>query len=663
MPESRLAPLLHETFGHSAFRPGQEAVCRAVARGEDVLLVMPTGAGKSLCYQLPGLARGGTTLVVSPLLALIEDQVQKLQSLGIAAERIHSGRDRLESRAVCRRYLDGELAFLFIAPERLAVPGFPEMLAKRPLSLVAVDEAHCISQWGHDFRPEYRMLGARLPALRPAPVVALTATATPEVQDDIAAQLGISAASRHIRGFRRENLAIEVVSILPARRAEAIARLLAPAERRPAIVYANARKQAEQLAQVLAQKGLAAAPYHAGMHKDQRERTQTAFAAGALDVVVATVAFGMGIDKADVRTVAHAALPATIEGYYQEIGRAGRDGAPARAVLFYGYGDVRTHEFLLGKSYPETAVLGDVARALERGPCHRDDLQARARIEDEETFERALDQLWVHKGIELVEGGMVVATGRPWADSYGAIRASRFAQLGAMMRYAESGGCRMLGFLQHFGDRSDGQRACGICDACDDARCVARSFRDPSADETALAARISAELAGGPRSAGQIAKALEPTPRATVTHVLEAMARSGAVSARVASFEKGSERITYTQYTLSDGGGDAGPLRIQYDSEAPPSGARKRSRRERNAVADALPEVPTRIYGDLRAWRKQVAAERRMPAFRVLTDRALVAIAQTSPRTIYALQSCDGVGARTAEKYGDAILEIIATAS
>ena len=225
-----LRALLRSTFGHDAFRPAQEDVCMSVASGRDVLLVMPTGAGKSLCYQLPGLARGGVTLVVSPLLSLIEDQVAKLHELGIAAERIHSGLTREQSREVCRRYLRGELSFLFVAPERLAVPGFPEMLAKRPLSLIAIDEAHCISQWGHDFRPEYRMLGARLPIFRPAPVVALTATATPEVQDDIVRQLGLGA-ERHVYGFRRDNLVIEAMNLEPSRRSTAIADLLADRDR------------------------------------------------------------------------------------------------------------------------------------------------------------------------------------------------------------------------------------------------------------------------------------------------------------------------------------------------------------------------------------------------------------------------------------------------
>ena len=187
-----LSQLLESVFGFSSFRPNQEAVCQSVTAGEDALLVMPTGSGKSLCYQLPGLARGGTTLVISPLIALMDDQVGKLKRLGLAAECIHSGRDRESSRQACVDYMKGNLQFLFIAPERLRVPGFPEMLAKRKPSLIAIDEAHCISQWGHDFRPDYRMLGQYLPSFRPAPALALTATATPLVQKDIATQLGLS---------------------------------------------------------------------------------------------------------------------------------------------------------------------------------------------------------------------------------------------------------------------------------------------------------------------------------------------------------------------------------------------------------------------------------------------------------------------------------------
>src|ERR1700679_93618 len=246
MPD--LASLLHRTFGHSNFRANQEAVCRAATEGSDVLLVMPTGAGKSLCYQLPAIARGGTALVISPLIALMDDQAAKLSANGLRVARIHSGLSRDDSRQACRDYLDGTLNFLFIAPERMRVPGFPEMLARRKPSLIAIDEAHCISAWGHDFRPDYRTLGEHLPALRPAPIIALTATAPPTVQKDIVAQLHLNNPELFIHGFRRSNLSIEVVEMSKPRRNEFTAKLLREKTARPAIVYAPSRKACEDLA-------------------------------------------------------------------------------------------------------------------------------------------------------------------------------------------------------------------------------------------------------------------------------------------------------------------------------------------------------------------------------------------------------------------------------
>jgi RecQ family ATP-dependent DNA helicase len=337
-----LSDLLARTFGFPAFRVNQEEVCRAAIAGRDVLLVMPTGAGKSLCYQLPAIARGGTALVISPLIALMEDQAAKLAARGLQVARIHSGLDRQSSRQACIDYLNGSLQFLFIAPERLRVPGFAEMLGKRKPSLVAIDEAHCISQWGHDFRPDYRMLGQHLHLLRPAPVLALTATATPVVQNDILVQLALNDAMRFIHGFRRDNLAIEVVEVPKPMRTERSLDLLRDPERRPAIVYAPTRKDAEETAATLA-KHFPAAAYHAGLTAEQREHAQRRFLDGRLEVVVATIAFGMGIDKADVRTVIHTALPASLEAYYQEIGRAGRDGRPSRTILMHSYADRRTH--------------------------------------------------------------------------------------------------------------------------------------------------------------------------------------------------------------------------------------------------------------------------------------------------------------------------------
>src|SRR2546426_2954429 len=293
VPADDLKSLLHSAFGFASFRPNQEAVCRAAIEGRDVLLVMPTGSGKSLCYQLPGIARGGTTLVISPLIALMEDQVAKLKERGFAVERIHSGRPRADSRQACLDYLSGKLQFLFIAPERLRVAGFPDMLAKRPLSLIAIDEAHCISQWGHDFRPDYRRLGEHLPCLRPAPVMALTATATPIVQNDIAEQLGLPQLTRFIHGFRRVNLAIEAVEVVPSQRAAMTAELLADEERRPAIVYTPTRKQATSLAAELAGEFPSAA-YHAGLNSELRRRGQEQCLAGKVVVMVAAIACGMG---------------------------------------------------------------------------------------------------------------------------------------------------------------------------------------------------------------------------------------------------------------------------------------------------------------------------------------------------------------------------------
>ena len=383
------------------------------------------------------------------------------------------------------------------------------MLARRRPCLVAIDEAHCISQWGHDFRPEYRMLGERLPLLRPAPFVALTATATPTVQDDIVAQLGLQGASRFIHGFRRTNIAVELVEKSPAHRAEAVLALLSDAQRKPAIVYAPTRNETEALAEELAER-MRAVPYHAGMTAVARERAQQSFLQGKVDVVVATIAFGMGIDKPDIRTVIHTALPSTVEGYYQEIGRAGRDGGMSRAVLFHSFVDTKTHEFFHEKNYPDVANLNAVFAKLGNRPVEKDALRASVDMAPE-VFERVLEKLWLHGGARI-EPDESIRRGDPkYVVSYEKQTRFRLGQVAKMRRYAENTTCRMLQLVRHFGDENDSGIPCGQCDVCAPDASVAKTFRAPSNSETQAAGKILAALAmRDAQTTGQLHRELFP---------------------------------------------------------------------------------------------------------------------------------------------------------
>ncbi len=337
-----LRALLLRRFGHDAFRPLQERAIRAALAGRDTVVLLPTGGGKSLCYQLPALARDGLTLVVSPLIALMKDQVDALRARGVAAGCLNSSMDPEETAAVRRAAAQGELKLLYVAPERVALPGFPGFLRRLAVGFVAVDEAHCISQWGHEFRPDYLTLGALREALPDVPFMALTATATPRVRADVAARLGMDDPEFLVASFNRPNI---TYAVRPKRRSlPVLISLLRERTGESAIVYCLSRRETETVAAALRDAGVEALPYHAGLDHDARRRAHDRFTSKETPVIVATIAFGMGIDVPDIRLIVHYNLPKSLEGYYQETGRAGRDGEPSDCVLFYTTADRSTQE-------------------------------------------------------------------------------------------------------------------------------------------------------------------------------------------------------------------------------------------------------------------------------------------------------------------------------
>jgi ATP-dependent DNA helicase RecQ len=487
------AAALREYFGFDAFRPGQEQAVRAAVGppARDVLVVMPTGAGKSLCYQLPALMRDDLTLVVSPLVSLMQDQVDALAAAAPGrAALVNAQRDAADNRAALERAAAGELRLLYVAPERFSSAPFLESMRDTKIGLFVVDEAHCVSQWGHDFRPDYFRLADAARWLQAEAIIASTATATPQVANDIAVRLGLRDAVRVSTGFDRPNLSF---AVLPCASTQAkhrhIASALSEPGATPAIVYAGTRAGAEKLAGHL-QSALegAVGVYHAGLGRDQRAEVQRRFMDGRLDVVVATNAFGMGIDKADVRTVCHESVPGSIEAYYQEAGRAGRDGRPARALLFAEGRDKGLHVFFIQRGELGDEAIATIARRLEmRASNGRYDLGADelaavldGRGEGSEQVRAVIGHL-VRAGVvrpapsspDRVRGRIEAPfDGRARAAcraSAGEAQRARWRQYRAVWAFVEGSTCRRETILRHFGDASPPAPAHGVpcCDVCD----------------------------------------------------------------------------------------------------------------------------------------------------------------------------------------------------
>jgi ATP-dependent DNA helicase RecQ len=521
--ERDLDRALRETFGFAAFRPGQREACEAALAGRDVLVVMPTGSGKSLCYQLPALVGDELAIVVSPLVSLMQDQVQALRAVAPGrAALVNAQQDPADNREAVERAVAGELSLLYVAPERFSAPGFVDRIREARVGMFVVDEAHCVSQWGHDFRPDYFRLADAARYVGARALFASTATATAQVAGDIVRRLDLRDPQRVTTGFDRPNLSFAVV---PCRTAADKRRRIAAALRDPgalpAIVYAGTRAGAESLAAELSEEvGVEALAYHAGLTRATRAAAQERFMAGDVPIVVATNAFGMGVDKADVRTVAHATVPGSLEAFYQEAGRGGRDGAPARCLLFAEKRDKGLHVFFIERARVDEGAFGRLATALQmRAKNGRYDVDAAELAGMAGCDPEQLRALIGHlaragviqpspAGLDRVRGRLIEAfDGRSLAvcrTSAGDAEKARWRQYRAVWAFVEGDDCRRTAILRHFGDRSVPAPVVPCCDVCEPSlvpeapAAPARGHALPAADGDLDAAIVEVVVSASP---------------------------------------------------------------------------------------------------------------------------------------------------------------------
>jgi len=682
---------LHERFGHEAFRPGQQAVVEAVLAGEDVVAVMPTGGGKSLCYQLPALLLDGLTLVVSPLIALMKDQVDALTKLGHDATFLNSSLDLGEQRERLRQAAAGRWKLLYVAPERLGSARFLEAVATMKIVRLAVDEAHCISQWGHDFRPDYARLGELRALVGSPPTAAFTATATREVRDDVVKQLRLAAPRVFVAGFERPNLRLIV------RRPTSVAekkQLLTGAVAEsgtPAIVYAATRKNVVEIAQHLAAAGVDAAAYHGGLDAAERSRVQDEFMSGARPVIVATNAFGMGVDKSDIRLVVHYDLPGSVEAYYQEAGRAGRDGGPADCVLLYNYADVRIQRFFLDGANPDPDVFPALLGRLRDGAAGMAELAAATPTKNPIAVETALGMLRragaVSREVDAATGEEVYVLGDLPEDGAAPVdlphlaakRAGDEDRLHAMCAYAAGSACRRAYVLRYFGS-DEARERCEACDRCQGLGAAAARDLDERERKIVRIAlsgvarvndrygrsRLAQFLVGG-KSREVTEAGLDQLPTygklsdlslRTIGDLLEALADEGLLRRRALD-GPGSGAVL----SLSDEGRrvmvDDPPLRLAAPHFSPSSGATTRDRRSKGAKPAPSTPVDAELAKRLRTWRLREAKKRGIPAYAVFHDSTLDALAALHPKTEAELLVVPGIGPGRVARYGADILQLI----
>jgi ATP-dependent DNA helicase RecQ len=596
---SELDLLLKRTFGYGSFRPLQREICEATLAGKDVFALLPTGGGKSLCFQIPALTRGGLTVVVSPLIALMKDQVDQLQASGVAATFLNSTLDADEARSRLRGLHRNEYRLLYVAPERLMLDGWIDNLKKWNVTCVAIDEAHCVSEWGHDFRPEYRQISKLRDALPDVPLMALTATATTRVRHDIVTHLKLRQPDVFVASFNRPNLTYRVVP-----KDQPLKQIIDFVRKREAdsgIIYCASRATAERVAEALAGRGFSARPYHAGLDAAERGRNQEQFLRDDTRIICATIAFGMGINKPNVRWVIHHDLPKNVEGYYQETGRAGRDGLPSDCLLLFSAGDIAK----------QTHFLDEITNEQERDLAR--------------------------------------------------------AQLRKIVHYAESSGCRRIELLEYFGEKFPFDN-CGGCDNCAEPRetydgtLVAQKFlsciyRIAQNSRFSVGINHIIEVLTGAdtdkiRRWGHerlttygIGSELSRSQWASVGRELMRLGYVGVADGEFATLELTEAGMNILRSRQ--------PVTLTKSLEVPKS-KRSSTRREGDIACDEI------LFERLRTLRKQLADDRRVPAYVIFGDTTLRAMAHHYPERLDQMEGIPGMGEKKRAEFGAVFAAAIA---